>query len=118
MAISEWDGKPACAGWHWLLRRRDGKPRMGFYQRANSWRIADAAGRTVCSSESRTARLFTYCEAIPEPRAAMRTGPHSFEEMMASEIPLSERCPVCHHDYKNGDTCPATMGGCPMGGDF
>lgn len=27
-------------------------------------------------------------------------------------------CPHCKRPYSNGDTCPAHMGGCPMGGDF
>lgn len=27
-------------------------------------------------------------------------------------------CPSCHHEYKDGETCHASRGGCPMGGDF
>jgi hypothetical protein len=29
-----------------------------------------------------------------------------------------QECPSCKLPYKDGDTCPAIRGGCPLGGDF
>lgn len=63
-----WNGRPAKLGWHWLIRQRDGQPRMAYYDRVGAgWRVADAIGRTVVLSESKVAKLYVYGEPVPEP---------------------------------------------------
>lgn len=39
-------------------------------------------------------------------------------EKCYQETQPAEECPSCKLAYRNGDTCPAFRGGCPMGGDF
>jgi hypothetical protein len=44
--MTDWDGKPARAGWHWLERRDDRALRMAYWhpKRLNWW-VSDEEGR-------------------------------------------------------------------------
>jgi hypothetical protein len=66
--MSTWDGKPPCAGWHWLERRRDGAWRMACYA-DGFWHVSDSIGRTLRWHPTRICRLYAYGLAVPEPPA-------------------------------------------------
>ena len=66
--MTEWNGRPELHGegfgWHWLVRRRDGKSCMAFWSRATGWRIADSIGRTTLRSEFFVSKHYDYSRRV------------------------------------------------------
>lgn len=64
-----WDERELENGWHWLIRRKDGAPRAGFYNRfCSGWRISDAIGRTVHRSNTMVMKHYFYLRPIEQPK--------------------------------------------------
>jgi hypothetical protein len=69
--MSEWNGKPARTGWHWLERRKDGALRMAYWHqhRLNSW-VSDEDGRTRPMSDLQFKQTYTYRDFVVPPPAS------------------------------------------------
>jgi hypothetical protein len=72
--MTEWNGKPVRAGWHWLERRKDGAPRMAYWhQHRLNWWVAVEEGRTQPMSDLRVKEVYTYRAFVEPPPPAKPT---------------------------------------------
>jgi hypothetical protein len=68
--MTDWDGTPARAGWHWLERRHDRALRIAYWhpKRLNWW-VSDEEGRTRPMSDLRVKEVYTYRAFVEPPPA-------------------------------------------------
>jgi hypothetical protein len=72
--MTEWDGKPARAGWHWLERRKDGALRRAYWHpKRLHWWVAVEEGRTQPMSDLRVKQTYIYRAFVEPPPASKRS---------------------------------------------
>jgi hypothetical protein len=71
--MTEWNGQPVRAGWHWLERRKYGALRMAYWhQHRLNWWVVVEEGRTQPMSDLRVKEVYTY-RAFVEPQPLKKT---------------------------------------------
>jgi hypothetical protein len=72
--MTEWEGKPGRAGWHWLERRKDGTLHMAYWHphRLNWW-VSDEEGRTRPMSDLQVKQTYTYRDFVVPPPVSKKT---------------------------------------------
>ena len=64
----DWNGKPDCEGWHWLVRLRDKVLVMAYWHPDRlHWWVADEEGRTRPMSDMRVRMLYAYRDYVEPP---------------------------------------------------
>lgn len=79
--------------------------------------IAGLLQKALIAAEPNNTNFILISEARNVARDALKS-PNLVEANPEPPTTLPQVCPSCNQPYKDGETCKAGRGGCPMGGDL